>query len=79
LTGSGEIPAELIQAGSEILLSEMHKLINSICLGSIQVVVSPHIGTYSYAHKFTEYFFKHSKNFRNKQNDVFRLPELIYP
>jgi hypothetical protein len=27
--GSGQIPAELIQAGGEILLSEIHKLINS--------------------------------------------------
>jgi hypothetical protein len=28
--GSDEIPAELIQAGGEILLSALHKLINSI-------------------------------------------------
>jgi hypothetical protein len=28
--GSDEIPAELIQAGGEILLSEIHKLINSV-------------------------------------------------
>jgi hypothetical protein len=28
--GSDEIPAELIQAGGEILSSEIHKLINSI-------------------------------------------------
>jgi hypothetical protein len=28
--GSGDIPAELIPAGSEILLSAIHKLINSI-------------------------------------------------
>jgi hypothetical protein len=28
--GSDQIPAELIQAGSEILLSEIHKLINSV-------------------------------------------------
>jgi hypothetical protein len=28
--GSDQIPAELIQAGGEILLSEIHKLINSI-------------------------------------------------
>jgi hypothetical protein len=28
--GSDEIPAELIQAGGEILLSAIHKLINSI-------------------------------------------------
>jgi hypothetical protein len=28
--GSAEIPAELIQAGGEILLSEIHKLINSV-------------------------------------------------
>jgi hypothetical protein len=29
--GSDQIPAELIQAGGEILLSEIHKLINSVC------------------------------------------------
>jgi hypothetical protein len=29
-TGSDQIPAELIQAGGEILLSEIHKLINSV-------------------------------------------------
>jgi hypothetical protein len=28
--GSDKIPAELIQAGSEILLSEIHKLISSV-------------------------------------------------
>jgi hypothetical protein len=28
--GTDHIPAELIQAGGEILLSEMHKLINSV-------------------------------------------------
>jgi hypothetical protein len=28
--GSDQIPAELIQAGSEILLSEIHKLVNSV-------------------------------------------------
>jgi hypothetical protein len=28
--GSDEIPAELIQAGGEILLSSIHKLINSV-------------------------------------------------
>jgi hypothetical protein len=28
--GSDQIPAELIQPGSEILLSEIHKLINSV-------------------------------------------------
>jgi hypothetical protein len=28
--GSGHIPAELIQAGGEILLSKIHKLINSV-------------------------------------------------
>jgi hypothetical protein len=28
--GSDQIPAELIQAGGEILLPEIHKLINSI-------------------------------------------------
>jgi hypothetical protein len=28
--GSDEIPAELIHAGSEILLSAIHKVINSI-------------------------------------------------
>jgi hypothetical protein len=28
--GSEQIPAELIQAGGEILLSEIHKLINSV-------------------------------------------------
>jgi hypothetical protein len=28
--GSDQIPAELIQAGGEILLSELHKLINSV-------------------------------------------------
>jgi hypothetical protein len=28
--GSGQIPAELIQAGGEILKSEIHKLINSV-------------------------------------------------
>jgi hypothetical protein len=28
--GSDEIPAELIQAGGEILLSEIHKLSNSV-------------------------------------------------
>jgi hypothetical protein len=28
--GSEQIPAELIQAGSEILLSPIHKLINSV-------------------------------------------------
>jgi hypothetical protein len=28
--GSGQIPAELIQAGGEILLSAIHKLINSV-------------------------------------------------
>jgi hypothetical protein len=28
--GSVQIPAELIQAGGEILLSEIHKLINSV-------------------------------------------------
>jgi hypothetical protein len=30
LPGSDEIPAELIQAGDEILLSEIHKLVNPI-------------------------------------------------
>jgi hypothetical protein len=30
LPGSEEIPAELIQTGSEILLSAIHKLINSV-------------------------------------------------
>jgi hypothetical protein len=30
LPGSNQIPAELVQAGSEILLSMNHKLINSI-------------------------------------------------
>jgi hypothetical protein len=30
LPGSDEIPAELIQAGGKILLSEIHKLINSV-------------------------------------------------
>jgi hypothetical protein len=30
LPGSDQIPAELIQAGGEILLSEIHKLINSV-------------------------------------------------
>jgi hypothetical protein len=29
--GSDQIPAEMIQAGSEILRPEIHKLINSIC------------------------------------------------
>jgi hypothetical protein len=29
--GSDQIPTELIQAGGEILLSEIHKLINSVC------------------------------------------------
>jgi hypothetical protein len=29
--GSDQIPAELIQAGGEILLSQIHKLINSVC------------------------------------------------
>jgi hypothetical protein len=29
--GSNQIPAELIQAGGELLQSEIHKLINSIC------------------------------------------------
>jgi hypothetical protein len=29
-TGSDQIPAEMIQAGGEILQSENHKLINSI-------------------------------------------------
>jgi hypothetical protein len=29
-TGSDEIPAELIQTGGEMLLSAIHKLINSI-------------------------------------------------
>jgi hypothetical protein len=29
--GSDQIPAELIQAGGEILLLEIHKLINSTC------------------------------------------------
>jgi hypothetical protein len=29
--GSDQIPAELIQAGGEILLSVIHKLINSVC------------------------------------------------
>jgi hypothetical protein len=28
--GSDQIPAEFIQAGGEILLSEIHKLINSV-------------------------------------------------
>jgi hypothetical protein len=28
--GSDQIPAELIQAGGEILLSEIHKLINAV-------------------------------------------------
>jgi hypothetical protein len=28
--GSDQIPAELIQAGGKILLSEIHKLINSV-------------------------------------------------
>jgi hypothetical protein len=28
--GSDQIPAELVQAGGEMLLSEIHKLINSI-------------------------------------------------
>jgi hypothetical protein len=28
--GSDQIPAELIQTGGEILLSEIHKLINSV-------------------------------------------------
>jgi hypothetical protein len=28
--GSDQIPAELIQAGGEILLSEIHRLINSV-------------------------------------------------
>jgi hypothetical protein len=28
--GSDDIPAELVQAGGEILLSEIHKLINSV-------------------------------------------------
>jgi hypothetical protein len=28
--GSDQIPAELIQAGGEILLSEIHKLVNSV-------------------------------------------------
>jgi hypothetical protein len=28
--GSDQIPAELIQAGGQILLSEIHKLINSV-------------------------------------------------
>jgi hypothetical protein len=28
--GSDQIPAELIQSGVEILLSEIHKLINSV-------------------------------------------------
>jgi hypothetical protein len=28
--GSDQIPAELIQAGGEILLSDIHKLINSV-------------------------------------------------
>jgi hypothetical protein len=30
LPGSDEIPAELVQAGGEILHSEIHKLINSV-------------------------------------------------
>jgi hypothetical protein len=30
LSGSDQIPAELIQGGSEILLSVIHKLINSV-------------------------------------------------
>jgi hypothetical protein len=30
LPGNDEIPAELIQAGGEIFLSEIHKLINSV-------------------------------------------------
>jgi hypothetical protein len=30
LPGSDQIPAELIQAGGEILLSTIHKLVNSI-------------------------------------------------
>jgi hypothetical protein len=30
--GSDEIPAELIQAGVEILLSAIYKLINSVCI-----------------------------------------------
>jgi hypothetical protein len=30
--GSDEIPAELIQAGGEILLSAIHKLINSVLI-----------------------------------------------
>jgi hypothetical protein len=29
-TGSDDIPAELIQAGGKILLSVIHKLINSV-------------------------------------------------
>jgi hypothetical protein len=29
--GSDQIPAELIQAGGEILLSAIHKLINCVC------------------------------------------------
>jgi hypothetical protein len=29
--GNDQIPAELIQAGSETVQSEIHKLINSIC------------------------------------------------
>jgi hypothetical protein len=29
--GSDEIPAEVIEAGSEVLLSAIHKLINSVC------------------------------------------------
>jgi hypothetical protein len=29
--GSDQIPAELIQAGGEILLSAIHRLINSVC------------------------------------------------
>jgi hypothetical protein len=30
LPGSGQIPAELIQAGGEMLMSAIHKLINSV-------------------------------------------------
>jgi hypothetical protein len=30
-SGNDQIPAEVIQAGGEILLSEIHKLINSTC------------------------------------------------
>jgi hypothetical protein len=29
--GSDQIPAELIQAGGEVLRSKIHKLVNSVC------------------------------------------------